>query len=189
MIIDRMAVLGLWRNCQVSSKHQAEMEHYAQKALLYKTNFYDPVSQATRIPWYVIAALDMREESFNHSGYLGNGDPLWHTTTHVPKGRGPFKTWYEGAIDALTLDHMGLLPANGHWDIVTALIKCEGYNGLGYATKGLPSPYVWSLTNIQMAGKYTSDGHFSPSSWDTQPGCAALFLTLREKHQVDLNEA
>lgn len=188
-MINRLHILELWRKCEIRLEKKNMFEHQAQRALLYKVNFYDPVSLETKIPWYVIAALDMREEDFNHNGYLGNGDPLWRKTRHVPRGRGPFKTWYEGAIDALHLDGMTILPEGGHWDIVTSLIKCEGFNGLGYAHMGLPSPYVWAGTNIQVKGKYVADGHFDRSAWDNQPGCAGLFLALKENHGIDLNEA
>ncbi len=84
------------------------------------------------------------------------------------------------------MDH---LPAGGHWDIVTALIKCEAFNGMGYAAHGLPSPYVWGATNIQQAGKYTSDHGFDPTIWDHQPGVAALFLALKNLYGIGLNEA
>lgn len=188
-MINRMHILDLWRRAFVLPDKAAMFEHMAQRALSYKVNYYDPVVSETGIPWYVIAALDMREEDFNHNGYLGNGDPLWKATRHVPKGRGPFASWHEGATDALKLDHMAQLPEDSHWDIVTALIKCEGFNGMGYATKGLPSPYVWAGTNIQAPGKYVSDGHFDPHAMDRQPGCAGLFLTLRDKHGIDLSEA
>lgn len=189
MIINRMRVLELWKGCTIKTNHMAQMESAAKIALGFKANFYDPVTAATGIPWYVIAALDMREEDFNHSGYLGNGDRLDRVTVHVPKGRGPFKTWFEGAIDALRLDHMAIVPPGSHWDVVTALIKCEGFNGMGYATKGLPSPYVWAGTSVQVAGKYVADGHFDPNAWDSQPGVAGLWLALKHNHGVDLNEA
>lgn len=188
-MIDRMKTLGLWRACHILDPHLSMFEHMAVRALSYRQNYYDPVSQKTNIPWYVIAALDMREENFSHSGYLGNGDPLWRVTTHVPRGRGPFSSWFEGAIDALHFDHMDELPYGGHWDIVTALIKCEGYNGLGYAAHGIPSPYVWAGTNIQVPGKYVSDGHWDSSAWDSQPGVAGLFIALKKNHGIDLNEA
>lgn len=188
-MINRMHVLDLWQQCELLEDQASMFEHQAQRAMLYKPNFYDPVEMATGVPWYVVAALDMREESFNHNGYLGNGDPLWKKTVHVPRGRGPFKTWYGGAIDALQLDGMAILPAGSHWDIVTALIKCEGFNGMGYASKGLASPYVWAGTNIQVQGKYTYDGHFDKNALDTQPGCAGLFLALKNNHGVNLNEA
>lgn len=188
MIIDRLKVLSLWQEAKILPGRVNEIKQIAEKVLSFKADFYDQVEAATKVPWYVVGAIDCREESFNHHGYLGNGDPLSRITSHVPRGRGPFKTWYEGAIDAFHLDGMDQLPAGGHWDIVTALIKCEGYNGLGYASKGLPSPYVWGATNIQKAGKYVSDGHWSATAWDSQPGCAAIFLALKEFNQVDLNE-
>lgn len=189
MLLNRMHTLDLWRHCQILSNKVPVMKSVANRAMSFKESMYDKVTAATGIPWYVIAALDMREEDFNHRGYLGNGDPLNRRTTHVPRGRGPFASWYDGAIDALKLDHMYMLPAGGHWDVVTALIKCEGFNGMGYATKGLPSPYVWAGTSVQVAGKYVSDGHFDAHAWDSQPGCAGLFLALKEFHAVDLSEA
>lgn len=166
------------------------LEHMAQRVMSYKANYYDPVTASTGIPWYLVAAFDMREEDFDHNGYLGNGDSLWHKTVHVPRGRGPFKSWYAGAIDALQYDHVS--PAFGqgeHWDIVTVLIAAEKFNGLGYFNRGLPSPYVWGGTTVQVAGKYTGDGHFSPGTWDTQPGVAGLFLALKQNHGVNLGEA
>lgn len=188
MIINRMAELEQWRKCKILPEHVSEFNHIADLVMNYKS-LYDPISEATGIPFYVIGALDSREEGFNHHGYLGNGDPLYKATTHVPRGRGPFLDWTLGALDALRFDGMDRLPAGGHWDIVTALIKCEGYNGLGYAHMGLPSPYIWAGTNIQKHGKYVADGHFDPQAIDTQPGVAGIFLALKAKYNVDLNEA
>lgn len=189
-MISRELTLERWQKCQIRDDHKGIFENLAQRVLGYKQSFYDPVSQATNVPWYVVAGLDMREEDFSHSGYLGNGDPLWRATTHVPRGRGPFKSWYEGAIDALNFDHMTSAKGEGdHWDIVTALIACEGYNGLGYYYRGLPSPYVWAGTSIQVAGKYVGDGAWDPHAFDTQPGVAGLLLALKQNHSVDLNES
>jgi lysozyme family protein len=189
MIIDRMKVLSLWRAAHILPNRLNEMKHVADLIMSFKVQFYDPVEAATKVPWYVVGAIDCREENFSNGSYLGNGDPLYRVSTHVPRGRGPFNSWYAGAIDAFHLDGMDHLPIGGHWDIVTALIKCEGYNGMGYASKGLPSPYVWGGSNIQQAGKYVADGHFSSTTWDTQPGVASMLLALKQFHNVDLNEA
>lgn len=183
-----MKVLDLWKQAQIIPARMKEIEKVAALVLGFKS-IYDPVEVATGVPWYVVGAIDCREENFNHHGYLGNGDPIYKPTIHVPRGRGPFGSWYDGAIDAFRLDGMNHIPRGGHWDIVTALIKCEGYNGLGYAAHGLPSPYVWGATNIQRHGKYTSDGHWDSQAWDTQPGCAAIFIALKLNHGVDLKEA
>lgn len=160
----------------------------ARTVMQYK-QLYDEVEQATGVPWYVVGVIDCREESFNHHSYLGNGDPLHSVTVHVPRGRGPFPTWQAGAVDALKFDGMDRLPVGGHWDVVTALIKCEGYNGLGYAHMGLPSPYIWAGTTVQRPGKYVADGHFDPHAVDQQPGCAGILLALKNMYNVDLREA
>lgn len=189
MIIDRLKVLSLWQSASILTWRMDEMKHVSNLIVQYKQDFYDPVEAATGVPWYVVGVIDSREESFRHGSYLGNGDPLFRVTTHVPRGRGPFSTWYGGAIDAFKHVGMDHLPAGSHWDVVTSLIKCEGYNGFSYAAMGLPSPYVWGGTSVQRRGKYTGDGHFSPTTWDTQPGCAAMFLALKQFHNVDLRES
>lgn len=187
-MFNRLAYLDLWRKCKIRDELLGEFANTANKVLGFKA-MYDPIALQTGIPWYVVGALDCREENFNHKGYLGNGDPLNKVTTHVPRGRGPFGSWSDGAIDALMMGGFSKLPTGGHWDIVTALIKCEIYNGAGYHGMGLPSPYVWAGTNIQKPGKYTSDGHFDYLAMDHQPGTAGIFLALKANHGVDLSEA
>jgi lysozyme family protein len=185
--INRLQTLGYWTASEIKPSFKLEFATVANNIMKFKP-LYDEISVKTGIPFYVIGALDSREEDFDHNGYLGNGDPLDRPTTHVPQGRGPFATWQDGAIDALD-DGFSQLPKGGHWDIVTALIKCEEYNGLGYHARGLPSPYVWAGTSIQRPGKYTSDHGFDPNIYDMQPGCAGIFLTLKELHGVDLSES
>lgn len=189
-MLSRAHVLELWQKAAMRPTAQAMLEHMAVRVVSYRTNYYDPVEKATGIPWYMVGAFDMREENFNHNAFLGNGDPLWKKSVHVPAGHGPFKTWYAGAIDALHYDKV--TPAFGlgtHWDIVTVLIACEKYNGLGYEREAENSPYDWAGTNQEQFGKFTADGKFDAHAWDTQPGCAGLFLALKKNHGVDLNEA
>lgn len=188
-MFSRLDILGFWQKAQIAPARLSIVQAEANKILSFKSAFYDEVQAATGVPWYVIGAIDMREEDFNHNGYLGNGDSLSRKTVHVPKGRGPFKSWYEGAIDSIHVSGWDRLPSGGHWDIVTALMKCEVYNGMGYAHMGLRSPYVWGATNMQQSGKYVSDGHFDSNAWDNQLGCAAVFLALKQFHGVDLSEA
>lgn len=185
-MFSRLDILGFWQKAKLTKT--AEATSSASKIVSLKSE-YDQVQLATNVPWWVIGAIDMREESFNHKGYLGNGDPLSKKTTHVPRNRGPFKSWYEGAIDSIHISGWDRLPTGHHWDIVTCLMKCEVYNGLGYAHMGHKSPYIWAGTSMQERGKYTGDGHYDPSAWDSQLGCAAVFLALKQFHNVDLNEA
>lgn len=96
---------------------------------------------------------------------------------HVPAGRGPFRSWEECAIDAL-VNCAPHAARNKDWSIGGALTKLEQYNGLGYAARGRPSPYIWSGTDQYRAGKYIRDGVYDPNTVDSQPGCAGLLMAM-----------
>src|SRR6185369_1832675 len=59
-----------------------------------------------------------------------------------------------------------------------ALTMLEKYNGLGYAAKGVPSPYIWAGTNQYQSGKYVRDHVYDPNAVDTQLGCAGLLIAM-----------
>jgi lysozyme family protein len=143
---------------------------------------YELVSKATGVPWDVIGVIHYRESSNDFRGVLHNGQKIIGTgkkTTLVPKGRGPFSTWEEAAIDALANCHPHLAK-NKDWSIGNTLDKLESYNGLGYRNKGLPSPYLWAGTDQYTKGKYVADGKFDPNHVDQQLGVAAILRKLRE---------
>ncbi len=188
-MFSRFDILDFWRKAAIAPARLSVVKANADRIVAFRKDFYDEVQAGTGVPWWVVGAIDMREEDFNHHGYLGNGDPWNKKSVHVPKGRGPFKSWFEGAIDSIHFSGWDHLPTNGHWDIVTCLIKAEAYNGLGYAHMGKRSPYVWGATNMQQAGKYVADGRYDGNAWDNQLGTAAVWLALKQFHGVDLNEA
>jgi lysozyme family protein len=143
---------------------------------------YELVSKATGVPWDVIGVIHYRESSNDFRGVLHNGQKIIGTgkkTTLVPKGRGPFSTWEEAAIDALANCHPHLAK-NKDWSLGTTLDKLEAYNGLGYRNKGLASPYLWAGTDQYVKGKYVADGKFDPNHVDQQLGVAALLMKIRE---------
>ena len=134
---------------------------------------YQTVEAVTNVPWAVVAVIHQRESSQSWFGSLAQGDPWNQVSIHRPAGRGPFMTWESAAIDALTVcaPHAARW---SDWSIGGALTLLEQYNGLGYASMGRPSPYVWSATDQYMSGKYIADGHYDPHAIDHQTGCAAL---------------
>lgn len=138
---------------------------------------YITVSARTGVPWEFIAVTHQRESSQNWNTQLAQGDPLSRKSTHVPKGRGPFQSWEEGAYDAL-VNCAPYAARNKDWSIGGTLEMLEKYNGLGYAAKGVPSPYVWAGTNQYVKGKYVADGKYDPNHVDTQLGCAGLLKFL-----------
>lgn len=138
---------------------------------------YLAVSARTAVPWFVIAVIHERECSQNWKGSLAQGDP-WNTkSVHVPVGRGPFKSWEEAALDALT--NCGPYAARWKdWSPGGALTLLEQYNGLGYANLGRPSPYIWAGTDQYSSGKYVRDGVYDPNAVDRQLGCAGLIKAM-----------
>src|SRR5438105_1724758 len=90
---------------------------------------YQAVEKATGVPWYMIAAIHERESSQSWKASLAQGDPWDRVSTHVPRGRGPLKSWEAAAIDALELD--GLTKVID-WRLEKILYFLELYNGWGY---------------------------------------------------------
>jgi lysozyme family protein len=149
----------------------------AAKSLIAAKPRYQTVEASTGVPWFVTAVIHERESGQNWFASLAQGDPLNRVSVHVPAGRGPFKSWEEAAIDAL-VNCAPYLARNRDWSIGGTLTKLEQYNGLGYAARGVPSPYVWSGTDQYRSGKYVRDGVYDSAAVDSQPGSAGLLLAI-----------
>jgi lysozyme family protein len=147
------------------------------KSLVAAKPRYQTVEASTGVPWFVIAVIHERESSQNWFASLAQGDPWNRISVHVPAGRGPFASWEEAAVDAL-VDCAPYLARNKDWSIGGTLTELEQYNGLGYAARGVPSPYLWSGTDQYKSGKYVRDGVYDSGAVDSQPGCAGLLLAM-----------
>jgi len=169
-----------WDRMMIKRDRVKEFNKIAEYALAHR-GIYTAIEGRTGVPWPMIAILHRRESDADFNTYLGNGQPLNRKTTIVPKGRGPFSSFEEGAIDALQYDK---LTSVKDWRLEKILFYCEAFNGAGYNNRGLPSPYVWGGTNIQQPGKYVSDGRWNGKTWDSQPGCAPILKTIM---MMDLN--
>lgn len=134
---------------------------------------YKAISAKTGVPWQVIAVIHYREANQDWNANLAQGDPWNRKSIHVPAGRGPFPSFEDAAYDALT-NCAPFAAHNKDWSAGGTLALLEKYNGLGYANRGLPSPYLWAGTNQYKAGKFIRDGVFSPTAVDKQLGCAGI---------------
>jgi len=137
---------------------------------------YQTASTMTGVPWWFIGILHYRESNCDFETYLGNGQSLHEQTTTVPKGRGPFRTFEDGCLDAMRYEHLDKIT---DWHVGAALFQMEEFNGEGYRNHGLPSPYVWGGSNQYSVGKYVADGVFSPTAVDTQLGGAVILRMLQ----------
>ncbi|NOJ43763.1 hypothetical protein [Bradyrhizobium australiense] len=164
----RWAAARLTRNFTPTARHLVAPAAKAR---------YQAVSARTGVPWAAIAVIHERECSQDWTGSLAQGDPWNRVSVHVPAGRGPFRSWEEAAIDAL-VNCAPYAARNKDWSIGRTLAKLEQYNGLGYAARGRPSPYIWAGTDQYRSGKYVRDGVYDPNVVDGQPGCAGLLKTM-----------
>lgn len=133
--------------------------------------------------WWCVGVIHLMECELDFKRYLGNGQVLNRITSIVPAGRGPFNSFYDGAIDALDLQNV-----NGRdmSSIGAVLLFLEGYNGFGYERwHDMNSPYVWSGSEYYEKGKYIADGHFDTEAVSNQIGVALIIKKLSDLGELN----
>lgn len=165
-----------WQNCHIPAGNGPAFQAVADRILANKS-IYQDIEKKTGVPWWFIGVVHYREANLSQAANLAQGDPWNKKSVHVPAGRGPFKSFQEAAIDALT-KCPPYAARNKDWSVGGALTMFEKYNGLGYAQMGIPSPYVWAGTDQYVRGKYIADGKFSATAVDRQLGCAGIVKFL-----------
>lgn len=149
---------------------------YANKAR------YQVIEDETGVPWQVVGIIHSLECNLNFNQALHNGDEIigkGKKTYRVPRGRGPFATWEEAAIDAVRYDGLNKIE---DWSDAMVCFALEKYNGFGYRTRrtGVLSPYLWSGTTHYTVGKFVSDGKYVKSAKSSQIGAIPLYLRVKE---------
>lgn len=166
---------NLWKSMRVT--RVAECDRAARRILAGRAR-YLAVERQVGVPWFVIGMWHMRESANNFAGVLHNGEHIIGTgrkTRLVPAGRGPFSTWEQAAIDALRFKGLHLIK---EWPIDRIGYETERFNGFGYISRGVNSPYVWAGSNHYIRGKYIADGVFSATHVDQQLGCLPVLAAL-----------
>ena len=140
---------------------------------------YLMVARTIGCPAWLIGAWHNLESGCDFRGCLHNGERIIGTgrvTTLVPAGRGPFKVWEESGLDALK-GFKGM----SDWSPGMCMKRSEAFNGMGYFKRGIPSPYVWSMTTEYVRGKYVADGVFDAMAVSKQVGVAAIYKDLEAR--------
>jgi len=174
---EKQRIEVLLKSCRITKSTAWYDKNIIPKIIEHKEKYLE-VSRATGCPAAFVAMIHLRENGPDvgkFSAYLGNGQPLTKVTSLVPKGRGPFSSWAEGAIDALRLVGMDKVKS---WTLERMIFEWERYNGFGYRQRNINAPYVWSFTNHYTRGKYVRDGLFNSDSVDGSPGCFAVYESL-----------
>src|SRR5687768_16542984 len=89
-----------WDRAKVKAGSKSSFASVAKKLVAAKDR-YQAIEDATGVPWFVIAVIHQRESSQRWDRSVAQGDPWDKKSTHVPKGRGPFASFEEAAVDAL----------------------------------------------------------------------------------------
>lgn len=167
---------NLWAKATLNPNTKALVLARARRIVANRAR-YQSLEAKTSVPWWWIAVAHNLEGGGSFDTYLGNGQKLSQRTTIKPKGRGPFKSFEEGALDAIYLKGFEKIKS---WDVARALYHWEEFNGFGYISKKINSPYVWSMTPLYTKGKYVADHVYDPDAVSEQVGAAAMLLGLIE---------
>lgn len=168
---------------------------YAAKLVLKGKARYEAVAKMigwSPAYWWVIGIVHYKEASCSFAGILHNGEKIIGTgkkTTLVPKGRGPFSTWEEAAVDALKIEALGKLT---NFEVGALLYAVERYNGTGYisgAGKADTSPYLWGMTSINDGtGLYVRDGKYDPNyTSNGSAGFCAIMKWLELAGEIEVS--
>ena len=169
---------SFFERCVVRTGFQPNVNYYV-KRLRQGEPSYRQIEGELGIAWPFVGVIHAMECGFNFYGHLHNGDPLTARTAHVPKGRpasaAPPYTWLQSALDALRLKKLDEVT---DWSVPHMLFLLEGYNGFGYRRRGVPTPYLWSFSNLYESGKFVLDGKFDPQAVSKQCGAALMLKAV-----------
>lgn len=170
-----------WEKAQITPARMNEVMNVVKHVMDGRSR-YEGLSKMVgcKVPWWAIGVIHYRECDFSWHCNIAQGDPYYSVSRHVPKGMGPYKSWEDAGVAALT-KAPPYVARWTNWTAGGALTILEKYNGVGYeAYHHMTSPYVYGATNMEQRGKYVRDGVFSASTWDTQIGTAAILLGMRQ---------
>jgi lysozyme family protein len=136
---------------------------------------WDAVEAATGVPRLWGIASFERESSSDYARSPAQGDRWDRTSTDIPRGRGPFKSWGDACVDAYRIDHLDQVR---QWTWTRACYEGELYNGFGPRNHGRRTGYLWAWTNIYDGGKYVGDNDWNPDAEDGQCGMVPMMAAL-----------
>src|SRR5581483_10905752 len=172
----KSSIAAQWTAMKILPQYLPALDRTAAKLVADKERYLS-LERRTTVPALVTMTIAERESGADPRMSLAQGDRWDRVSVHVPKGRGPFKSWEDAAADALSLGGLDKV-GRENWTIERALHEQEKYNGFGYRRYRVPSAYIWAATSIYRGGKFVADGKFVRSAWDTQLGVAALMARI-----------
>lgn len=175
-----------WQIAKYKSSQMPRAKEFARRALNHKAIYEKLVARIWRehslhIPWWVVPLIHEREclrGVDNYDCSIGQGS-RWNVKSTIKPYSGPFKSWEDAAVDSLVKQHPYAAKWT-NWSGGGAMTIMEQYNGMGYAKRGKPSPYIWAQSDQYVKGKYIRDGVYDPNKVDPQLGVAISLKAMME---------
>ncbi len=164
----------LWSTMLVKQDRAPTLDYIARRLIAGKAR-YQTVSAKTSVPWFVIALIHQMECGQDWTANIAQGDPWNRRSVHEPKGRGPFNSWEDAAVDALAIDGTDQVKA---WGIERLCYELEKYNGFGSRARGIHTPYLWSYSNHYTRGKYIADHIWDGNAVSGQAGAMPILSRM-----------
>lgn len=143
---------------------------------------YERVAPVIEMDWAGIGAIHALECDLSWEKGLHSGESWRRRTQLEERGRGPFASWEEAAIDALRAVRATapfMWDGSGGWSVAELGRWLEMFNGGGYLRKGKRSPYIVSGSTLGVGvGKYTGDGIYSAEAVSAQVGAFCILWGL-----------
>lgn len=131
------------------------------------------------VPQKDASASFEREASSNFRDSPAQGDPIDEVSRNVPRGLGPYATWVAAQVKAYQIDGLDKIGLQ-NWTWARSCYEWELFNGFGYRSHGIHSPYLWAGSNIYTRGKYVADGVWSSSAIDAQLGVIPMMYRIAQ---------
>lgn len=149
----------------------------AQKVMRGKTR-YKNAGALCGVPWTVIGLIHLMECGCSWNRQIINGEH-WNLKTKLyPPGLGPWDSWEDAAVVGMQRFRKRYPSV---WSVGTIGLFLERWNGMGYASRNVNSPYLWSMSNHgEGVGKFVADGKYDASAVSDQVG-AMVALSLIEE--------
>jgi len=147
---------------------------------------YQAVEFETGVPWFVVSCIHALEAGLDFTKKIKNGQYWNKRTTWVPKGLGPWNSWHESSVEAMKMlnDKMKkILGESFTWDVPAICYAFEYHNGWGYRKyhSHVKSPYLWSMSNHYVKGKYVADGKWDDNAVSKQIGAMVYIKEIMER--------
>jgi len=172
-----------WRAMVVRPERLAAADEAARRMASREAR-YRAITDPMGVPWYWLAAVHELEHSGRFTTSMVVRDAI-----DTPPGqpvRDPTITDAQWDNTARDLLRGRGLPSWRDWSVAGLLYQWERYNGFGYRTHDVPTPYLWSYSNQYTTGKFIRANVFSPTTVSAQPGAAVLLRRLIDLGAVTL---